>query len=94
MPLRSGKIWLVEGQIEVAAKGIQQARLCHTFPSASARFDEPTLVSAGGLVPVLALADRVGLRSLVDEQLRGELAGSGCRRRSRARREPVPAPRQ
>ena len=34
-----------------------------------ARFDDPNLVSAGGLVPVLALADRVGLRRLVDEQL-------------------------
>jgi hypothetical protein len=38
-------------------------------------------VSAGGLVPVLALADRVGLRRLVDEQLtvptdRGAHAGS------------------
>lgn len=44
-------------------------RLCHTFRPSSARFDEPSLVSAGGLVPVLALADRVGLRRLVDERL-------------------------
>jgi hypothetical protein len=42
-------------------------RLCHTFARSSARFDEPNLVSAGGLVPVLALAERAGLRSLVDE---------------------------
>jgi hypothetical protein len=44
-------------------------RLCHTFSRASARSDEPNLVSAGGLVPVLALADRVGLRGLVGERL-------------------------
>ena len=35
----------------------------------SARFDDPSLVSAGGLVPVLALADRAGLRRLAGEQL-------------------------
>jgi hypothetical protein len=32
-------------------------------------FDDPNLVSAGGLVPVLALAERAGLRDLADEQL-------------------------
>ncbi len=32
-------------------------------------FDDPNLVSAAGLVPVLALADRAGLRQLADEQL-------------------------
>ena len=32
-------------------------------------FDDPNLVSAGGLVPVLALADRAGLRDLADEHL-------------------------
>ncbi len=32
-------------------------------------FDDPSLVSSAGLVPVLALADRAGLRELVDEQL-------------------------
>ena len=47
----------------------------------SARFDEPSLVSAGGLVPVLALADRVGLRSLAEARLtvpsdKGAHAGS------------------
>jgi Transposase DDE domain group 1 len=56
-------------------------KLCHTLSRASARFDEPTLVSAAGLVPVLVLADRVGLRALVDEQLtvptdRGAYAGA------------------
>lgn len=32
-------------------------------------FDDPNLVSAGGLVPVLALAESAGLRDLVDEHL-------------------------
>jgi hypothetical protein len=32
-------------------------------------FDDPNLVSAGGLVPVLALADRAGLGDLADEHL-------------------------
>ena len=56
-------------------------RLCHTFARSSARFDESTLVSAAGLVPVLALAERAGLRGLVDEWVtvptdRGAHAGS------------------
>ncbi len=47
----------------------------------SAVFDEPSLVSSAGLVPVLSLADRAGLRALVDEQLtvpsdKGANAGS------------------
>jgi hypothetical protein len=32
-------------------------------------FDDPNLVSAGGLVPVLALAEEAGLRDLADEHL-------------------------
>jgi hypothetical protein len=56
-------------------------RLCHTFTRSSARFDEPNLVSTGGLVPVLALAERAGLRALVDDHVtvptdKGAHAGS------------------
>jgi hypothetical protein len=81
MSLRCGRIWLAEGQITIATKGIRRVRLCHTFLLSSARFDEPSVVSAGGLVPVLALADRAGLRRLVGEHLtvptdRGAHAGS------------------
>jgi hypothetical protein len=32
-------------------------------------FDDPNLVSAGDLVPVLALAESPGLRNLADEHL-------------------------
>ena len=43
-------------------KGIRWMRVCHGF---SAVFDDPNLVSCAGLVPVLRLAERAGLRRLV-----------------------------
>jgi len=44
-------------------------RLSHSHPVASAVFDEPNLVSAAGLVPVMGLAQRAGLRELADQWL-------------------------
>jgi hypothetical protein len=44
-------------------------QLSHTRPVVSATFDEPNLVSAAGLVPLMALACRSGLRELTDERL-------------------------
>jgi hypothetical protein len=44
-------------------------KLSHTLPATSAVFDDPNLVSSAGLVPVLTLADRAGLRRLADEHL-------------------------
>ena len=44
-------------------------RLSHTLGRTSVAFDDPNLVSAGGLLPVLALADSAGLRGLADEHL-------------------------
>ena len=44
-------------------------KLSHTLTSTSAAFDDPNLVSVGGLVPVLALAESAGLRDLADEHL-------------------------
>ncbi len=44
-------------------------RLSHTLGRTSTVFDDPNLVSSAGLVPTLALADRVGLRELADEHL-------------------------
>ena len=44
-------------------------QLSHSRRVVSAVFDEPNLVSAAGLVPVLKLASGVGLRSLSDEFL-------------------------
>ena len=44
-------------------------RLCHTLPVTAARFDEPNLVSAAGLVPVMRLAAEAGLGELAAEHL-------------------------
>src|SRR6266496_374634 len=44
-------------------------QLSHTCPVAGAVFDDPNLVSAAGLVPVVALARDAGLRALTDEHL-------------------------
>lgn len=44
-------------------------RLSHTLARTSVAFDDPNLVSAAGLVPVLALAESAGLRDLADEHL-------------------------
>src|SRR5829696_8798095 len=81
MPLCSGRIRAVEELIPAVTKGISRVQLSHAAAVGSARFDDRNLVSAGGLVPVLGLADRVGLRRLVDEQLtvptdKGAHAGS------------------
>jgi hypothetical protein len=44
-------------------------QLSHTVAATSAVFDDPNLVSAAGLVPVLALAHSAGLGGLADERL-------------------------
>src|SRR5512142_2798582 len=44
-------------------------RLSHGSSALSATFDDPNLVSVGGLVPVLALAQRCGLAELVADKL-------------------------
>src|ERR1700689_2068000 len=47
-----------------------QVRLSHTPARTSAVFDDPNLVSHGGLVPVMALAERAGLPELLAEHVR------------------------
>src|SRR5215217_4434244 len=44
-------------------------QLSHIQPVVSASFDDPNLVSAAGLVPLMALAREAGLRELADERL-------------------------
>src|SRR5215212_3042697 len=44
-------------------------RLSHIRPVVSASFDDPNLVSAAGLVPLMALAREAGLRELADERM-------------------------
>jgi hypothetical protein len=69
MPLWGRRIDLVEGSFRAVTKGISQVQLSHRSSAVSAVFDEPSLVSAVGLVPVVGLAERVGLRSLADQWL-------------------------
>ena len=45
-------------------------RLSHPRRAMSVRFDDPNLVSCGGLAAVLALATRCGLATLLTQQLR------------------------
>src|SRR6266498_3774055 len=44
-------------------------RLLHTAAKTRASFDDPNLVSHGGLVPAVRLAENVGLEDLVAEHL-------------------------
>ena len=44
-------------------------RLSHARRAITARFDDPNLVSCAGLVPVMALADRCGLNSMLVDRL-------------------------
>lgn len=69
MPLRGRRIGVLEASIGPTAKGISEVKLSHTPAATSAVFDDPNLVSAVGLVPVLALAESAGLRDLADAHL-------------------------
>lgn len=64
------EIGTCDGSKTSTRKGISGMRLSHTLGRTSVAFDDPNLVSAAGLVPVLALADRAGLGRLADEHLR------------------------
>lgn len=44
-------------------------RLSHVMPVRSAVFDEPSLVSHAGLVPVIGLVARAGLMELADRHV-------------------------
>src|SRR3954452_1303358 len=60
---------LLYGSTRRSTKGIRQMQRSHTSRATSAVFDDPNLVSSAGLVPVLALADRAGLRQFADAHL-------------------------
>jgi hypothetical protein len=60
---------LLKVRIRGARKGISRMRLSHTRPVVAARFDEPNLVSAAGLVPVMRLAAAAGLDALAGDRL-------------------------
>jgi hypothetical protein len=45
-------------------------RLSHAGRAASGVFDDPNLLADGGLLPVMGLAEKIGLPGLVDERVR------------------------
>jgi hypothetical protein len=65
----AGRLDLSKVQSGPLRKGISRVRLSHTLGRTLVAFDDPNLVSAGGLVPVVALAESAGLRDLADEHL-------------------------
>src|SRR3954454_5070461 len=69
MPLRAGRLGLVTVPVNSARKGISEVQLSHTSKSTSVVFDDPNLVGAAGLVPVMRLAARAGLAELSDRLL-------------------------
>src|SRR5215204_4321202 len=81
MPLPVGGLDLSKVPVQPVRKGISRMQLSHTRAAMSAVFDEPNLVSAAGLVPLLRLAGSAGLHRLADEHLsvpgdKGANAGS------------------
>jgi hypothetical protein len=58
---------IAEVTMRQTEEGISEMQLCHTPAALSAAFDEPNLIASAGLVPGVALADRIGLRDLADE---------------------------
>jgi hypothetical protein len=77
MPLCSKRIGAVEEPILAVTKGIPKVQLSHAVPVRCAQFDDPSLVSVGGLVPVVALGQRAGLAELAGKHL-SVPGGPGC----------------
>jgi hypothetical protein len=50
-------------------EGISQVQVSHPAKASVASFDDPNLVSAAGLLPILRLAENAGLRTLADQWL-------------------------
>lgn len=69
MPLWACRIGLVEGPVRSLTKGIRWMQLSHEAAKVSVVFDDPNLIGCAGLVPALALAQRVDLDRLVSDTL-------------------------
>lgn len=65
---------MLKESINPNRKDISEVRLCHSAARVNAVFDDPNLVASAGLVPVLRLAEQVGLDRLSRERIR--VAGS------------------
>ena len=77
MPLCGKRIRAVEELILAVTKGIWRMQLSHVDPVRFAWFDDPSLVSAAGLVPTVALAQRAALGELAADHLTVP-GGAGC----------------
>ena len=64
-----------EGHIIPEQKGIREVQASHARSAMSAVFDDPTLVSCAGLVPVVELAQACGLAGLAGQTLTLREAG-------------------
>jgi hypothetical protein len=60
---------LLQGSTRSSQKDISRMQLSHARPVGSVRFDEPNLVAAAGLVPLVGLAQSAGLRDLADTHM-------------------------
>jgi hypothetical protein len=81
MPLRRGRIWLCSRSVPVRHEGHPTGAILPYVLAVVSAVRRAASRVGGGLVPVLALADRVGLRRVVEDQLtvptdRGAHAGS------------------
>jgi len=68
-PCVAGESDFFTERFDLHARDISEVKLSHTLAATSAVFDDPNLVSAGGLVPVLALAQTAGLHELAGRHL-------------------------
>src|SRR4029077_12785326 len=68
MPSDLGQYRLLKSKTSLVRKAFP-VQSSHTFAVGSAVFDEPNLVSAAGLVPVMELAEQTGLSRLIGEHV-------------------------
>ena len=66
MPLWGGRIGLAKVRSGQLRRGIRQVQALHKV---DAVFDDPNLIGAAGLVPVMRLAERAGLHELLESHL-------------------------
>ena len=68
MPPELGQYRLLTSKTSLVRKAFP-VQSSHTFAVGSAVFDEPNLVSAAGLVPIMELAEQTGLSRLIGEHV-------------------------
>jgi hypothetical protein len=68
MPPELGQYRLLKSKTSLFRKAFP-VQSSHTFAVGSAVFDEPNLVSAAGLVPIMELAEQTGLSRLIGEHV-------------------------